>query len=341
MEILNWLKELDIGYQTFKIVILQMIIKALQIFQIKTTLLFLILQGSMANETLHMLLIFPNIYSILIYCQFPEKYEDLIQKFKQIVFITNQQDEVIVTLKKRVAPFLILREINLYKFSNYFQQIVALYYLSEQFSQSSIPFYQKMKLLKQFKIQCNVCQILYTYDLKRLKQNQLFKFMRNQKMDKLRLQFISIQDLVDFVNFSTQFYKFQSKREFQMLQSQQNHQNTVQKILRHIDPNLFASSDFFLYRGVDCTIEQFRLKHKSYDLAEILQLVNSMLRIWALYLESRLMKIIQMTLIFKWSDPSLFIRFQNEQDYLFSCFLSFIITKFNQDNIIDIEFVKI
>ncbi|CAD8047530.1 unnamed protein product [Paramecium primaurelia] len=315
---------------------------------------FLIIQGSIANETLHMLLTYPNIHSILIYCQFPEKYEDLIQKFKQIVFITNQQDEVIAALKKSLAPSLILREINLYQFPNYFQQNAALYYLSEEFSLSCIPQLSKDEALKIIK---NTMQHVpnTVYTLSEEAQVELAlqiheKFKNGQ-----------IEDIINLYTGPSGFFKFinrilQSLNEKAILEASviiQSLKYSLEKYQDNIDPNLFISSEFFLYRGVDCTIEAFKLKHKLYDLM-MFPAFTSTSRDFAI--SKSYAKDLGIIFRISFNENNLddfhfqnvrpkaiytVSQFQNEQEYLFSCFSCFIITKFNEDNIIDIEFVKI
>ncbi|CAK83129.1 unnamed protein product (macronuclear) [Paramecium tetraurelia] len=315
---------------------------------------FLILQGSLAKETLHMLLTYPNIHSILIYCQFPEKYEDLIQKFKQIVFITNQQDEVIATLEKNLAPSLVLREINLYQFPNYFQQNAALYYLSDEFSLSSIPQLSKDEALK---IIQNTMQYV---------PNSVY-ILSEEAQAELALQIHEkfknghIEDIINLYTGPSGFFKFinkllQSLNEKAILEASvfiQSLKYSLEKYQDNIDQNIFVSNNFFLYRGVDCTIDSFKLKHKLYDLM-MFPAFTSTSRDFAISksyakdsgiifrisfnennLDDSHFQMVRPKAIYTVS------QFQNEQEYLFSCFSCFIITKFNEDNLIDIEFVKI
>ncbi|CAD8145006.1 unnamed protein product [Paramecium octaurelia] len=107
------------------------------IVQKKIILLFLILHGSLANEILHMLMSYPNIHSIVIYCQVPKKYEELISKSNSIIFITNQDDD-------RTYHLLQLQERSIYIS---FLQNAALYYLSEEFSLNSVPILSKDEIL--------------------------------------------------------------------------------------------------------------------------------------------------------------------------------------------------
>ncbi|CAD8215602.1 unnamed protein product [Paramecium octaurelia] len=311
---------------------------------------FLILQGSLAKETLHMLLTYPNIHSILIYCKFPEKYEDLIQKFKQIVYIINQQDEVIATLEKNLAPSLVLREINLYQFPNYFQQNDALYYLSDQFSLSSIPQLSKDEALK---IIQNTMQYVpkSVYILSEEAQAEIAlqiheKFKNGQ-----------IEAIINLYTGPSEFFKFinkllQSLNEKAILEASvfiQSLKYSLEKYQDNIDQNLFVSNNFFLYRRVDCTIDSFKLKHKLYDLM-MFPAFTSTSRDFAIsksyakdsgiifrisFNENNLEEMARPKAIYTVS------QFQNEQEYLFSCFSCFIITKFNEVNLIDIEFVKI
>ncbi|CAD8047699.1 unnamed protein product [Paramecium sonneborni] len=315
---------------------------------------FLILQGSIAKETLEKLMTYPNIHSILIYCSFPDKYIDLIQKYKSIVFITNQQDEVIGKLEINLAPSLTLREINLYQFPNYFQQNAALYYLSEEFSLNSIPQLSQAEALQ---IIQNAMQFV---------PNTVYKLSEDAQLE-LSIQIHEkfrngkIEDIINLYTGPSGFFKLinkllQSLNERAILEASvliQSLKYSLEKYQDNIETNLFVSDDFFLYRGVDCSMDSFRLKHKLYDLM-MFPAFTSTSRDFAIsksyakesgiifrisFNENNLndshFQMVRPKAIYSVS------QFQNEQEYLFSCFSCFIITKFNEDNIIDIEFVKI
>ncbi|CAD8145008.1 unnamed protein product [Paramecium octaurelia] len=143
------------------------------------------------------------------------------------------------------------------------------------------------------------------------------------------------------------------KRQFQKPRSQQNHQNIVQQNTRTTQTRINLFQGIFFFRGVVCPIEAFKIKHKQYDLI-MFPAFTSTITDFAISksyakqdgiifrisfnentLEGPQFQIVRPKAIYTASQV------QNEQEYLFSCFSCFIITKFNEGNIIDIEFVKI